>query len=143
MAIRTTEEAVGKIIELDAAIDLTPFMESANNLVDQVCLDSDYSDATLELIERWLSAHFYAIRDPRAIQESVKGISQQFSDPTKPGLSSTLWGQTAMALDTAGNLAAVDDGLKKFRATIMHVGKSGSIASIGVTDCDSGDGSDL
>jgi hypothetical protein len=109
MAIRTDEDAVKGIIEVDDSIDLTPFIEVANNVVDQVCLASSYSNATLELIERWLAAHFYATRDPRTNQESVKGIIEQFEGTTKVGLNNTRYGQQALLIDTAGNLAALDD----------------------------------
>jgi hypothetical protein len=123
MAIRTTEEAVGLIIELDEDIDLTPFIETANFLVDQVCLDSDYSDVTLEIIERWLSAHFYAVRDPRTVSESVRGISERFEGRTDLGLDFTRYGQMAMLLDVEGNLKAINaDKLGKIRATILHIG---------------------
>src|SRR5215218_6789945 len=101
MAVRTTEEAVELIIEVDEDISLTPFIEVASNIIDRVCVDSSYDDATLELIERWLSAHFYAVRDPRVQQESVEGIMQQFAISVKSsGFSSTPYGSQAMLIDT-------------------------------------------
>ena len=59
MAVRTTAAAVQGIIEHDATIPLTPFIEAASALVTQCCTDLDtaYVAAQLELIERWLSAH--------------------------------------------------------------------------------------
>lgn len=124
MAIRTTDEAVGGIIEVDEDIPLTPFIETANNLVDRVCLESDYSDATLELIERWLSAHFYATRDPRTNREEVKGIVEAFEGSTKIGLSNTRYGQQAMLLDTAGNLKALDEAKGNIPIDIQYIGGS-------------------
>jgi hypothetical protein len=134
MAIRTTEAAVESIIEVDILIPLTPFIETANNLVDQVCLASGYSDATLELIERWLSAHFYATRDPRTSQEAVKGIMEEFEGTTKIGLNNTRYGQQALLLDTKGNLALIvaDNSGQLFirdHIQIAHIG--GPSADVG------------
>ena len=110
MANRTTYAAVALIVEVDASIssDLAPFIEVANNLVTQVCTDSDYLDATLELIERWLSAHFYAVRDLRRDSEKAGSVSRKFQYKVALNLQVTVYGQQAMMIDTAGNLAAVN-----------------------------------
>jgi len=50
MAVRTTAEAVGGIIEVDATISLTPFIEVANALVTEHCSTDDYDATRLELI---------------------------------------------------------------------------------------------
>lgn len=112
---RTTEEQVGDIIEADATIGLSPFIEVANSLVTELCASvvPAYSAERLELIERWLSAHFYAIRDMRAANEKadVVGIAYQF----KVGLyfENTMYGQQALLLDTAGGLARHQESIKK------------------------------
>jgi hypothetical protein len=127
--IRTTVEAVALICEIDTDIseDLAPFIETANNIVDQVCLDSGYSDATLELIERWLSAHFYNQRDPLASQEAVKGVSVTYEGRTYTGFRNTRFGQQAMMIDTAGNLKLLDDMDKyRIRGAITHIGTNRS-----------------
>lgn len=127
MAIRTTEEAVKGILEVleDDAVDLTPFIETANNIVDQVCLDSDYSDATLELIERWCSAHFYCIRVPRTTAERVRGIEEVYQGRTYTGFRHTSYGQQAMLIDTDGNLKKLDDNsFRKIRGSVSWVGKT-------------------
>lgn len=86
-------------------------------MVTQHCSDSSYSAAILELIERWLSAHFYVVMDPRVQQEGVSGVYQQF-EPIKVdlGLNLTKYGQQAMVLDYAGNLAALNLQIVKGRA---------------------------
>lgn len=125
--IRTSKPAVDKIIELDETInsgDIDFAMEAANALVDSVCLESGYSDALLELIERWLSAHFYAIRDPRAEKESADDVDVTYQGETKTGLEHTSYGQQAMTLDYKGNLAAVNNNSKnaKFgKVSIKHI----------------------
>lgn len=127
MAIRTTATAVKKIIETNSSIvvidaDLDPFIETANNLVDQCCTGdagpaTAYSDATLELIERWLAAHFYAIRDTRRSKEVADEVSESYMYRLGLNLNVTLWGQQALAIDTNGGLADVskraEEGNKK------------------------------
>lgn len=111
---RTTATAVQGIIEHDSNISLTPFVEAANNMVTKHCSGvSDYSAADLELIERWLTAHFYAIRDPRASAERAGKVSQTLKSKVDLGLSVTHYGQMAMQLDWAGGLAALDQRIKK------------------------------
>lgn len=112
MAVRTTSGAIEAIIEVDATISLTPFIEVASALVDELCAGVGYSDARLELIERWLSAHFYAVRDPRTTNESAGGVSAGFESRVDLGLSITRYGQQAMMLDTKGALAALNKRTK-------------------------------
>lgn len=125
---RTTAELVAGIIEVDEDIDITPFIDTANMLVTDVCGESEYSDAKLELIERWLSAHFYAVRDPRAIDEAVKGISERTESKVDLGLDFTRYGQQAKILDTEGNLAALDEqsttvtGFRNVKPQMLHIG---------------------
>lgn len=131
MANRTTDGAVEGIVEVDSTIPVDPFIEVANALVTEVCAsvlnDSNqpYYDSTrLELIERWLSAHFYCIRDPRTTLESAGfGVSEQFESKVNYGFNITRYGQMALRLDTAGGLAKLD------RATDSTRGGQASTAS--------------
>ena len=112
MAIRTTSEAVEGIIETEVTISLTPFIEVASLLVDKVCapLYDEVDDAAqLEMIERWLSAHFYAIRDPRRTQEVAGSVSEQFTSRVDLGLDLTWYGQQAKLIDTKGGLKVLDE----------------------------------
>lgn len=130
MAVRTTFALVGKIIEIDPAqveADfIAAFITPASNLVDRICATvlvvetglPYYSNATLELIERWLSAHFYAILDPRNEREHVSRISVKIESKVDLGLNVTRYGQMAMTLDDKGGLAAINSQLKKGRVTI-------------------------
>jgi len=112
MAVRTTYAAIIKIIEVDATIstDLAPFIEVANMLVTDICTgyDTAYSDAKLELIERWLSAHFYAIRDQRKDSEKAGSVAEKNQYKVDLNLAQTIYGQQAMLLDTEGGLAALN-----------------------------------
>lgn len=116
MAIRTTSEAVAEIIEVDVLISLDPFIAVASALVDEVCEtneDADYSEERLELIERWLAAHFYTNRDPRAVTERAGPVSATYQSKVDLNLSTSHYGQTAMTLDTAGGLAALNQKIIK------------------------------
>lgn len=126
MPVRTTDVLVGGIVELDADIPVAPFIESANILVNRVCLGAKKADGTpyydeliaqdaveLEMIERWLSAHFYCIRDPRAQFEGVSSIMTRFQTKVDLNLSVTHYGQQAMALDTSGALSDFNKDLTK------------------------------
>lgn len=119
---RVTSDEVKKIIDIDSSItDLSPFITIANLLVTDKLAGSGQSEDLLKEIERWLAAHFVAIRDPRAKSESIGGISITYAGNTGEGFRSTLYGQTALSLDTTGILAKL--GSKQ--------------ASIGVVEFDS------
>lgn len=110
--VRTTDLAVAGIIEVDSSIPLTPFIELATEIVDDHCLQSSYSVAKLEKIERWLAAHFYALRDRRVQSETAGPVSETKETPVLGKLlHQTTYGQTAMLIDTAGNLALWNQNL--------------------------------
>jgi hypothetical protein len=124
---RTTASDVQLIIETDDNIsaDLAPFIEVANNMVTKLCslaVDSDgdlVHDATsLELVERWLSAHFYAIRDPRAESEKAGPVGAKYMSKVDLNLAQTPYGQQAMLLDYSGELATWNDRVTKGNAGV-------------------------
>ncbi len=106
---RTTSELVGGIIEVDATISLVPFIEISNALVTEKLGDL-FDDTRLELIERWLAAHFYTNRDPRAVSERAGPVSQTLQSAVALHLNSSHYGQTAMLLDTSGTLKRLSEG---------------------------------
>lgn len=116
---RTTAALVGGIIELDASISLDPFIEAANMLVTQCCngLAVEYSTTELAIIEKYLAAHFYTDRDPRAESEKAGPVAEKFQSKVDLGLSTSHYGQRAMLLDYHGGLASLNkqvrDGVKK------------------------------
>jgi len=112
---RTSAASVQGIIETEASISLTPFIEAANQLVTDVCTSSSYTDEKLELIERWLAAHFYAVRDMRPAEEAAGSVRQRFQYRVDLNLAVTVYGQQAMLLDTAGNLAALNKRITEGR----------------------------
>ncbi len=109
---RTTSTLVQGIIEADRTIRLDPFIAIANELVTEKCSSSDYTATRLELIERWLSAHFYTVRDMRAESEKAGSTSEKKQSKVDLGFDSSHYGQTAMRLDTAGSLASLNNSMK-------------------------------
>jgi hypothetical protein len=124
---RTTVALVSGIIEVEAGITVTPFIEAANALVTELCAPvTDYDATRLELIERWLAAHFYAIRDPRRSSESVGPVKEAYQYKVKVGLQVTTYGQQVMLLDTEGALARLnrssDEGTQGGTASVVWAG---------------------
>lgn len=113
---RTNSDKVAAIIEVDDAIPLGPFIDAANELVTEVCatiLDVHtkapyYSDVRLEMIETWLTAHFYAIRDPRLTSVAPTGLSVSYESQVALGFNLTRYGQQALRLDTKSGLATLE-----------------------------------
>lgn len=122
MAVRTTSEAVSAIIEVDAAISLTPFIEAANAVVTKNCVDDAFTEVELELIERWLSAHFYRMRELQIQQERAGVVSRGFQSQLALGFDNSTYGQMAMRLDWSGALSALNEQAK-----------SGAKIAVGVT----------
>ena len=124
--MRATEELVSQIIEIDADHDIDPFIAVANELITEKCTDSDYSDARLIKIETWLTAHFYACTLNKQMAAVKAGdVSVNYQSSIDLGLNLTHYGQMAMQLDTAGNLASLNkeiiNGTRKV-ATIVWLG---------------------
>ena len=115
MTVRTTDALVGGIIEVDSTITLTPFIAAANALVTQCCtnLATDYTAAHLIVIETWLSAHFYTVRDMRASEERAGTVSERKQSAVDVGFYTSHYGQMAMTLDYYGGLAALNEQIKK------------------------------
>jgi hypothetical protein len=108
---RTTPEEVAKVVEVDEEIDIEALIDDANELVTEVCGDLGYTDNRLRIIEKWLTAHFYAIRDREAevAQEWVgNAFGTQFRGKVDLGLNQTRFGQQVMLFDTAGAFARLN-----------------------------------
>lgn len=111
MPARTTAAKVKGIIRFDPSIDdVSPMIETANQLVTELCANVSpspgYDADRLEMIERWLAAHFLAVQDPRYVSESLGAASVSYQQgQLGMNLSMTPYGQQALLLDTAGALA--------------------------------------
>lgn len=121
MALRASAAEVKEIIDTalsEAAVG--PFLTVANLLVDRVeaAITSAgweaYSAALLKEIERWLAAHFVAVRDPR-ISMSVVGAGQtRYHGQSKIRLDHTPYGQQVMLLDHYGVLSQMSESQRPF-----------------------------
>jgi hypothetical protein len=117
MSVRTTESAVRGILvgHYDGSTGLHPFIDTATVLVDRIVtadVDGIMTAAALELVERYLAAHFYAHADQIAQSRSTGAASGQFGGQTAMGFDATLYGQTAKRLDATGLLVNLDQPLR-------------------------------
>lgn len=86
--------------------DLTPFIQSASLIVDQLVTDTpgqSWTAKLLELIERWLSAHVYTTMDPLYTSRSTMGSSGSM---TRTGED---YKNMAIMLDPTRKLAGILD----------------------------------
>lgn len=126
---RTTDELVRGIVELDPVLvpSTAPHILTANELVTEVCVPGGYTDERLELIERWLSAHFCKIADAERSSENIDGINESFMNRVDLGLNQTRYGQQALRLDTKGGLARLErqalNGTLGRKVGVTHIGR--------------------
>lgn len=91
---------------------LDPYIGAASLIVDRVrtcaiAKDKALTTAELEMIERWLSAHAYAMSDQTFASKSTSKSSASFHGQTGMGLDATKYGQFAKGLDPSGCLVAI------------------------------------
>lgn len=131
MAVRTTAGAVQKILgrDWDGETVLDPYIETASAVVDRVtaCATAKsitLSSSLLELIERWMAAHYYTVMDPIYKSKNTEGAGASFNDRS--------YKEVAVELDYTGCLNAI---LSKQRASVAWLGKPKS-AQIDYVDRD-------
>lgn len=105
MAARVSDIEVRMVIEIDASLDIDAFILAANLMVTALCTDSSLLATQLKEIERWLSAHLVAIREPMALSRKAGPFAESYMSKVALGLDVTHWGQQAMLMDTSGALA--------------------------------------
>lgn len=116
MDTRTTAAKVKSILldDFDSVDEpsLTAFIETACVMVNRVetCAitrGKSLTVAELELVERWLAAHCYAMSDQPLSSKSTEGASGNFQGQTGMYLEATKYGQMAMKIDWSGCLEAI------------------------------------
>jgi len=111
---RVTAAEVDAILERDSSVvsDLTPFITAAYLVVENNLTDSSvgHDDDTLKEIERWLAAHFAAIKDMRVAREQAGPVSEAKQYKVGLNLQVTVYGQQAILLDNSGTLAQLSEG---------------------------------
>ena len=115
MAIRVNVPEVKEIIDLDDSItnaQIQAFIIVANRVVEDQLIGEGINVDTLKEIERWLTAHFLTVRDPR-LKSSRIGDSKDEYAMSKLGsnLDGSMYGQQVKMLDSSNTLANI--GKKK------------------------------
>ena len=122
MALRVTTNEVKAIIET-SLVDLDPFITSANTFINAILADEisagNISSALLSELEKWLAAHFVAIRDPQVKSEKLGDAQATYRGKEGMGLRATTYGQQALALDSTGLLAQV--GMKRAEVKTLNI----------------------
>lgn len=130
MAIRTDPATVQEILanDYDGETSLNPFIETASAIVDRVAAcairrSKTLTPGELELVERWLAAHFYCMSDPQYAAKSTDAASATFTGQTGMRIESTRYGQTALTVDYSGCLDMLN---KRQTVAVKWLGKPAS-----------------
>ena len=119
MARTTANDVKALLADYESTVSFDPFIEAASAIVTQHCIHEDLTVTDLELIERWLSAHFYCVYDPRTVNEKAGSVGATFESKVDLGFNLTKYGQMAMRLDWSGALAALDQRTKNGKGTTV------------------------
>ena len=111
---RVTQSEVRAVLDTDLE-DLSPFITAAGALIEARLESQGLDENLLKEIERWLSAHFAAMRERQAVSESIGDASAEYGGSFGLGLDFTQYGQQVKVLDVTGTLA----GLGKRKASIL------------------------
>lgn len=106
--------------------DLTGQIASANVVVTRAASLASQKGVTLtsdelELMERWLAAHFYCVSDQTYASKSTDGASASFHGKTDMNFESTRYGQSALNVDYSGALTNIS---KRQFARAVWLGKT-------------------
>jgi len=131
VTLRTNSAAVQALLGVNYdtvnAPSLTAFMETAALLIDRVedCAVDGGSALTadeLEMLERYVAAHFYQTMDQGFASKSTLSASMSAHGQTGMYLEGTKYGQAAISMDYTGCLAAIAQG-QGARASFTWLGK--------------------
>lgn len=118
----TTSGAVESILlnDYDGVSPLHPFIEAAAMLVarlSQCAIDrgAPLSADEIEILERWLAAHYYATSDRPYVAKKTADASATFMVKQGLDLQATPYGQAALTLDSSGCLDSLTSPGKKAR----------------------------
>lgn len=119
MRYRVTDLEVSEIIDTTLE-DLSPFIAAANAIVTSHLEGAPELGASLlKEIERWLSAHFVAIRDPRVKMEQVGTTSSIEYVLGTSGFDSTPYGVQAVLMDVSGRLKNLGKARAEFKTVSL------------------------
>ena len=106
MANRVLSSEVKEIIETTIC-DTTPFINTANAIVNEYLSNSGLSITILKQIELWLSAHLVAMRERQVTSEKLGDATTQYGGEFGLGLDFTQYGQQVKILDPTGTLTTI------------------------------------
>ncbi len=111
--------------DYDGETDLNQFIDTATVIVTRVATcatakGKPLSSTELELIERWLAAHAYAMIDQPYTQKLTEKSMAKFQGQTKMRLEGTKYGQMALDLDYSGCL---ENLMKRQSIGILWLGR--------------------
>ena len=109
---RVSDAEVKRIISTE--LDTTPFITTANVLVNQYLGSESLSDALMRQIELYWSAHLVALREPQPADETVGRTKIKYQGKTDMMLKATFYGQTVLTLDPTGILDRLGRRVGKF-----------------------------
>lgn len=116
---RTTSSDVQALLGADydtaAARSLTAFITTANLVTTRVnaCATAKgltLSAEELEVLERWLAAHYYHLSEGGSVQREKLGKAEAEYARKGDRLLATVYGQAALDADWSGCLAALSSG---------------------------------
>ena len=107
---RVTDNEVCAVV--DTKRDVSPFIETANLIVEEQLVSAGMTPARLKQIELYLSAHFVAITEERGgLTSTGTGASKEtYFGLLGEGLKATRYGQQVISLDTSGILVLESGG---------------------------------
>lgn len=107
---RVNETEVKEIMRSSSILEetLTPFINTANLMVETHLVPKGLSEDILKEIEKYLSAHFACARYPYLIEQDWDGVKGKTSNATGRGFLSTPFGATALSLDYSRTLSSLD-----------------------------------
>ena len=108
MAVTTDE--ILEIIETEKT-NISVFLTTAQLLVDEELILSNLSSSRLDLITKYLAAHFIYIsdKDQQISGENFGSYSYSTTKNLGQNLSSSLFGQQAILLDSTNTLKSLND----------------------------------
>lgn len=110
---RTTKEKVKNIIEVPEALTdamIEAHIDDASLIVTEALAGKGLTEGRLELIERYLTAHYVTILTERGglVSSEVDAVRDAYGGPKDGvGLAMTRYGQQAIAFDSSGTLKAM------------------------------------
>lgn len=120
MAIRVTEAEVKQIVPTTLTDEqVTPYLCSANRLIEGVLVGLGYEESELALIELWLAAHLVSVRDPAVASETIGAVSATYHGKSGMGLEHTPYGQQVLFFEYKGTFKALADGRRSAEMKII------------------------